>query len=179
MIAINVDYDDNTNENNIKKLENNKDFTFKNIYILENFFGQIENIKITKWKSGKDKEEDALEYELSPYLLNDNSPYYDERFIEKINFINSNLAKVNYINYLEKKFDLVDYFLGVKPFMPFIFLIKEIYQNSKIKKICGIEINIFLQETFLNIIQVFLSILIIKKIRKRPPKPKKSNKNVT
>jgi len=179
VIAINVDYDDNTNENNIKKLENNKDFNFKNIYILENFFGQVENIKITKWKSGKDKEEDALEYELSPYLLNDNSPYYDERFIEKINFINSNLAKVNYINYLEKKFDLVDYFLGVKPFMPFIFLIKEIYQNSKIKKICGIEINIFLQETFLNIIQVFLSILIIKKIRKRPPKPKKSNKNVT
>ena len=138
---------------------NNKELNFNKFSILENFFGNIVSINFVKYKIDIN-EENAFQYTIEPYLLSDNIPYYDENHIGKFKFINPNLAKVNYINFLKKEFNLVDYFLGVKPFIPFVFLIKGIYGNPKINNINGIEKMIFLKETFLKIIKIFLSILI-------------------
>ena len=158
-----------------------EDFNFHKLTILENFFGQIEKIDFLKVKLGKNKEEkeEKSEYEIKPYILNDdNLPYYNERFIKKLKFKNSNLAKVNYINYLEENFKLIDYFLGVEPLIPFVSLIRLIHQNTFINTLNGIGKYIFLKKTFLKIIIALLSILVIYKQQgKKSSKSGKSSKN--
>ena len=140
------------------------------LYILENYFGQIKKISIALFQTKKNINYD---YELYPYLLSDNSLYYDTTFIKRISFTNPHLVKVNYINYLEKHFDLIDYFLGIKPLIPFIPLIDGIYKNTKINNINGIDKKTFLTEMFRTIISNFLSMVIIKK----NDKPQKENEN--
>ena len=160
-----------------------EEFNFKKLTILENFFGQIGKINFLKVKLEKDKDDDnneKSEYEIIPYLLNDdNLPYYNERLIKKLKFINSNLAKVNYINYLEGNFNLIDYFLGIKPLIPFVSLIRLIHQNTNINSLNGVEKYNFLKETFLKIIIALLSICVIYKEQGKKPiiTRRKSTKN--
>ena len=161
-----------------------EDFNFNKLTILENFFGQIEKIEFMKFKLTKEQKEkedpkEKAEYNITPYLLSDdNLPYYDERLFKKLKFINPNLVKVNYINYLEKHFNLIEYFLGIKPLIPFVSLIRLIYQNIQIKCISGIEKYFFLKEAFLKNTITLISILLIYRrkgklsIKKRNPKKK-------
>ena len=142
-------FKDNEFQNvNITKNLEIKDFKYNKINVLENFLGQIEKIeflkfKITKEQKGKEDIEEKSQI-IKPYLLSDNNlPYYDETLFKKFKFINPNLVKVNYINYLENNFNLIEYFLGIKPLIPFVSLIRLIYQNTKINYINGIETSIF------------------------------------
>ena len=52
----------------------------------------------------------------------------------KLKIINRNLGKVNYINYKEDKFNIIDYFGGLTQFLPFLNIINGIYKNNKEKK---------------------------------------------
>ena len=146
-----------------------EDFNFNKLTILENFFGQIEKIEFLKFKlskkqKGKEDTGEKNDYAITPFLLSDEKvPYFDERLIKKLKFINPNLVKVNYINYLENNFNLIEYFLGIKPLIPFVSLIKLIFQNVHINYINGIEKYVFLKETFLKNIITFISILLLYK----------------
>ena len=46
-------------------------------------------------------------------------------------------VNVNYINYYEKKFNIIEYFGGLKQTLPFMSLIKNLYKNDKIEQICN------------------------------------------
>ena len=136
------------------------DDTKDELYFLENYYGQIEEITIVLYQTDAKMN---FEYVLKPYLLSDNSLYYDSSFIKRISFTNPHLVKVNYINYLEENFDLVNYFLGIKPLIPFIPLIDGIYNNTKINTINGVDKKLFLRKLYKTIIINFLSMIIIKK----------------
>ena len=164
------------------------EFQFNKFSILENYYGQIKKIQFLKVqltegndkkKNKNDKGEIATDYTIIPDLLSDNFPYYDENLIGKLKFINPNLAKVNYINYLNNDFNLIEYFLGIKPLIPFVFLIKGIHQNTNIENINGKDKFTFLKETFLMITLVLISILVQnkRKGKKTSIKNGKSSKN--
>ena len=132
---------------------------FQEIKIFNNFFGQINKLSITFLRDP----ENPFEFEIHPYLLNDNCLIYNKEFLKAINFTKSNLAKVNYINYLENGFDLENYFLGVKQMLPFVPLINGIYLNENVKKINGLDKNILLKEAFRKILINFITIIGKKK----------------
>ena len=44
----------------------------------------------------------------------------------------SNLIKVNYINYKEDNFNIIDYFGGIVQLLPFLKIINGLYRNTKI-----------------------------------------------
>ena len=165
-------YSDNTNHN----LEFPEKYNcFQELKILENFYGQIEKFSINLCKVNSNI---TYEYSIKPYLLNGNLIYYDNRFINRIYFIKPNLAKVNYINYLEENFDLENYFLGIKQFIPFIPLLDGIYKNQNIKNINGIDKQNALTDAFRKIVTNFISIILEKKTgKKKSPKRKPSKKN--
>ena len=50
-----------------------------------------------------------------------------------------NLVKTNYINYKEKEFNIIDYFGGIKQFLPFLNIINGLYNNKNIQIINGIK----------------------------------------
>ena len=63
------------------------------------------------------------------------------------------LIKVNYINYKEEKFSIIDYFGGIVQFLPFLKIINGLYKNIKIlDKIGKIDFLIDFSETILLII---------------------------
>ena len=155
-----------------------KGFNYNKIHILDNFFGRVEKLFFLKVKLVEEGFYSEPN-EIMPLLSIENLPYFDENLIKNLRFINSNLAKINYINYLEPTFNLVDYFLGIKPFIPFIPLINGIYQNAKITNINGVNKKMFLSDVFEKIILNFLSIILKIKDNKKPPvKGKKSAKSL-
>ena len=116
-----------------------------------------------------------------PYILNDNSYlYYRDNnkmdnikgenvynFIEKNNnkeiismkITNKNLVKTNYINYLDKNFNLYEYFGGFIPFIPFIPLINRIYKNGNIDIINGINKKLLMFKYFIEILYILFKII--------------------
>ena len=172
IINLLVHYSDNTNHN----LEFPEKYNcFQELKILENFYGQIEKFSINLCQVNSNI---TYEYSIKPYLLNGNLIYYDNRFINRIYFIKPNLAKVNYINYLEENFDLENYFLGIKQFIPFIPLLDGIYKNQNIKNINGIDKQNALTDAFRKIVTNFISIILEKKTgKKKSQKRKPSKKN--
>jgi hypothetical protein len=106
--------------------------------------------------------DDGILYHKS--LINDNKkePKYiinqkkDSNIL--INISDCKLIKVNYINYLDKNFNLIEYFGGFTPFIPFNQLINIIYKNPKINKINGLN-----KATFLNIVfdDILYSVIMI------------------
>ena len=136
------------NSNEIKKKEIIvKEKTIKDIskiYLLENYIGQINTIKIKLLKKENNKSKCYSEYLYRP-LLNIDNDYLRESINEKnpaekeernniykLKIINKNLFKVNYINYNHKKFHIVDYFGGIIQLLPFANLIKMLYLNEKL-----------------------------------------------
>ena len=154
-----------------KKVECNLN-SINQFYLLKNYYGQIKNIKI-KYQSDDHGEKEINEI-FEPCLLNDSGYLYQKTNKEKFDdnnlpnekkeefasiFIsNQNLAKVNYINYLDKTFNLCKYFGGVIPFIPFIPLINGLYNNTKINSINGINKKYFLIKIIYNTIYIFLEI---------------------
>ena len=50
-----------------------------------------------------------------------------------------NLVKVNYINYNEKEFNIIDYFGGIIQFLPFLKIFNGLYRNKEILKTNNIK----------------------------------------
>ena len=116
-----------TNKRKMKIMENFVLNEISEIYILENFFGQISSIDISVRKEGK-----IIEYNFLPISIrNENNIYYYRKtfkgenikelssIVPRIIVCNTNLVKINYINFIEKNFDIIDYFGGVIQFLPF------------------------------------------------------------
>ena len=162
----------------------NKITEIKTISLLEDFYGQISCIEIS---IGKNK--NKILYHFFPFLLrNDNNIYYIKKNItitEKNNKLNNNiipkiiisdknLININYINYNDKKFDIIDYFGGIIQFLPFHKIFKNlngIINNNNIKNTelnkCK-YINKDKNNEFLN----FLIKIIIKKLFSHSKKQK-------
>ena len=145
------------------------------IIIFENYFGQINRIWMLFLKNNV---KNGIEFEILPYFFNDNCLIYNKEFLKAINFTKSNLAKVNYINYLEKGFDLENYFLGVQQMIPFVPLINGIYLNENIKAINGLDKNILLKEAFRKILINFITIIEKKIVIKIKIKQKIINQEI-
>ena len=114
-------------ENNISNpiFENQIVFSeIKEINILEEFYGQISSIEV-----GIEKNNSKIEYIFQPISIrNENYMYfYEKKIMNKGNELNNiipkikvnNLVKVNYLNYNDKNFDIINYFGGVVQFLPF------------------------------------------------------------
>ena len=160
----------------------------KSILLLEEFYGQISDIEIS---IGKDK--NKICYQFLPILLrNDNNIYYikknlviteknnksNNNIIPRIIINDKNLININYINYNDNKFDIIDYFGGVSQFLPFHKIFKtlnEITKNddmtnkklNKCKYINKDKINEFLNFIFKIIIKKLFSHNKNKKILKK------------
>ena len=116
-----------TNKREMKIMESFVLNEISEIYILENFFGQISSIDISLQKEGK-----IIEYNYFPISIrNENNIYYYRKafkgenikelssIVPRIIVCNTNLVKINYLNFIDKNFDIIDYFGGVIQFLPF------------------------------------------------------------
>ena len=112
----------------------------KEIYILDNFYGQLSSI-IVSIKTNENK----IEYEFVPISIrNDNCIYYYKKYVYKnerlyntpiIQINNINLVKINYINFNDDNFNIVDYFGGVIQFLPFYQIFKNLNDLKTLNKI--------------------------------------------
>ena len=113
----------------------------KTISLLEEFYGQISSIEVV---IGKDK--NRIKYKFLPISIrNEKYIYYIDKTVEdnkkstldiiipKIKLSNNNLVNVNYINYNDTSFDIIDYFGGVIQLLPFYRILKILNTNSDIK----------------------------------------------
>ena len=152
--------------------------SIQELYLLDNFYGQIKSIEILQ--IGNDKKIIINEI-FEPYLIsddgylfhrpnkevnnskNDEDPYYyfrdniDNSISIKI--VNQGLVKSNFINYSDGNFDLCEYFGGLTPLIPFISLINGIYKNKRINFINGICKKLYLIRIINEIIYFFCKIL--------------------
>ena len=161
----------------------------KKIKILNNFYGQIKSMQITFYKN-KEEEEKIFSQFICPYPLKENKEIFfssEYNYFEKIDysnqindgennpiyfdqinikqkiefrFVDINLVKVNYINYKENKFSMIDYFGGLKQFLPFLKIINGIYKNQSIIKINNIEKESFLFDFTENLLLIIMKIAI-------------------
>ena len=101
-------------------------------------------------------------------INNNNSNVIDLKYTIKenkdsnvlINIVDSKLIKVNYINYLDESFNLIEYLGGLAPLIPFIQLINQIIQNKKINRINGTDKIIYLRNIFDTILNLVCKILV-------------------
>ena len=100
------------------KLEN-----IERIYLLNDFYGEIDQIVISI----------DLQKTFSSQNINKQiyKPFGESEEKNKIFKIQcSNRCRKNLINYLDKDFNILEYFGGLKPLIPFVSLINEIYDNQ-------------------------------------------------
>ena len=161
------------------------------LYLLENFYGQIKNIEILQ--IGNDKKIIINEI-FEPYLSSDDGYLFHRSkqevnksnnrddsqydFKDRINspisiqIVNQRLVKSNYVNYLDSDLDLCEYFGGFIPLVPFISLFNGIYKNKSINFINGISKKLYLMRAINNILYLLCKILN-KNLKKYSKKIKK------
>jgi len=111
----------------------------KSISLLEDFYGQISLIEILMKREYRN-----IKYKFFPISIrNDTSifnikkklidcNYIYNEFIPTIKISDKNLVKVNYINYNNKIFNIINYFGGVIQFIPFHKIFKKLLQTPNI-----------------------------------------------
>jgi len=127
----------------------------KEIFILENFYGQLSSINVSI-----ESNENEIEYEFVPISIrNNNCIYYYKKFVKKRERYNTpiihinkiNLVKINYINYNDDNFNIVDYFGGVIQFLPFYQIFKNLSELKTLNKI---------EESITNLADYIIEIII-------------------
>ena len=129
------------------------------ISLLEDFYGQISLIEISMTNGNK-----SVKYKYFPIsirngntifhikkIINDNKNISIE-YIPKIKISDKSLVKVNYINYNNKIFNIINYFGGIIQFLPFHKIFMKLLQTpnismneaNKFNKINKCEINDFI-----------------------------------
>ena len=146
--------------------------------ILDKYYGQVNSIEITiKHMTLKEKYEIFLYYPIPTTKKNSlccikNTIKYDtcnytDNIIdlttnpEKINFVinDDNLIKVNYINYNEINFKVIEYFGGITQLLPFMSLIKNLFENENIKVINAQDKKDVLASFVTDILCAFINII--------------------
>ena len=77
-----------------------------------------------------------------------------------LKFYDDNLIRVNYINYNEKNFNIIEYFGGITQLLPFVSLINNLFHNNKIKLINSQNKNDVLQSFISDILCSFINIIL-------------------
>ena len=126
------------------------------ISLLEDFYGQITLIEISMTNGNK-----SVKYKYFPIsirngntifhikkIINDNKNISTE-YTPKIKISDKNLVKVNYINYNNKIFNIINYFGGIIQFLPFHKIFMKLLQTPNISmneanKFNKCEINDFI-----------------------------------
>jgi len=103
------------------------------ISLLEGFYGQVSLIGISITKESK-----ITKYKFFPISIrNGNTIFHIKKkvnenisceYIPKITISDKNLVKVNYINYNNKIFNIINYFGGIIQFLPFYQIFKKLLQ---------------------------------------------------
>ena len=142
------------------------------ISILENYYGLIKSIEITlKNKELKEKSQILLYYPIPTTEKNglceinhigQNNNIIDlttEKKTFKFVIDDNNLIKVNYINYNEENYNIIEYFGGITQLLPFMSLIKNLFENEKIKLINQQNKNDILISFVTDILCSFINII--------------------
>ena len=183
----------NKNKDKIKTLVKSLNITkIKNIIFLDNFYGEVDLVEVTLKKIYKKQVEIYLENVYKPFLetnlgylrkdndstLSLNREYESSGSFKKPNRINLSLkitdkkfTKVNYINYGDNEFNIVEYFGNVVQLLPFSYIIQKLLINNNVKiinnenknKICFIFLDKISQGFFNCILYNNYSTKIIKK----------------
>ena len=149
------------NENNCFISHEAKLNIINQITLLEDFFGQICSINILIEKYNQN-----IEYQFLPISIRNNVIYYIKKnayvsdkiskiitnIIPKIIINDKNKVRINYINYNDKKFDIINYFGGIIQFLPFHQIFKKIKNINKLEDSNKIGINNYIIDNFINIL---------------------------
>ena len=165
----------------------------KCISLFQEFYGQISSIELSIGNS-----KNKIEYEFLPLSIrNEKEIYYFKKIINnnnddgenKLNNIsniipkiivnNKNLVNINYINYNDKKFDIIDYFGGIIQFLPFYKIFKSFKEkrdNSNEAKIQSPFTKNIDREILNNFFNLIMKIIIRKlfSVKKKKKRFKKS-----
>ena len=169
---INIIFETETNNFNIK--ENIECTSVRDILLLENFYGQISSIEL---RISEKKNEKKFFFRPNS-ILNGNTIFYQEineqnninmieDIIPSIKINNNKLVNINYINYNNEKFDIINYFGGIIQFLPFYQILKNLKEITKDKsnKFIGlINVMNYFFTCILNII--IKKLLLIQKKKK-------------
>ena len=118
----------------------------REIIFLDNFYGEVKSIRICLKKKSENIFENIYEpfpCTTSGFLSKDIEPSTKEKDKNKkknkynilLKITNKNFTKVNYINYGDRQFNIVDYLGGVKQLLPFVYIIQKLFINDDVKKI--------------------------------------------
>ena len=185
-----IEFEDKKEFNIIKNVELND---IKCISLLQEFYGQISSIELSIGNS-----KNKIDYEFLPLSIrNENEIYYFKKIINnnsddgenKLNNINNiipkiivnnkDLVNINYINYNDKNFDIIDYFGGIIQFLPFYKIFKSFKEkrdNSNEAKIQSPFTKNIDREILNNFFNLIMKIIIRKlfSVKKKKKKFKKS-----
>ena len=158
--------------------------------ILENYYGQVNSIEINLKQVTLNGYDNILLFYPIPttetnslcciknYIKKDNE---DIKFVNK-NIIdlttinkkkfdfkidNNKLIKVNYINYNEDNYNIIEYFGGITQLLPFMSLINNLLENNKIKEINSQNKTDFLISFVTDILYIFFNIIFFYKEYKK------------
>ena len=155
------------------------DVKINSITLLENYYGQVQLITTyVKNKSLAEKSKCYLHYPLPTtdqdslcniQMINkdkDNEKKITNSFdltseedLYELKIDNNKLIKVNYINYIEDNFNIIENLGGIVQFLPFMSLIKNLYENKKIELINNINKKDILIDFVNEIISTFINII--------------------
>ena len=189
---INITIKEEENEDESIDLKYEKEIaSLYRFLLLENFFGQIKHLELIQKQIEKNNEIILINEIYEPYLLSDDGYLYHisnikpklkqkEKSVKNNNNIKikiKNFVKVNYINYIDKKFDIIEYLGGFTPLVPFIPLINGLYINQNINMINGIDKYIYLENNYFEILYLFTK-MVLKYQQEYFDKNKKHSKNI-
>ena len=140
-------------KSNMDKIKFESIINIKTLTILDKYFGQVSSIEITLKQKSIDEKVDYLYYPIPTtekntlaYIKKSNK-YNKNNYIDNVidltttnenhefKIDNDKLIKVNFINYTEVSFNVIEYFGGITQLLPFMCLIKNLLKNEKIKLI--------------------------------------------
>ena len=141
-------------QSNIKKIAYESFENLNSLTILDKYYGQIHSIEVNQKNLSLNEKIDFFLYYPIPtteentlgYIKN-TIKYEETNYINdvidlttnveknKFKISNDKLIKINYINYYEEKFNVIEYFGGITQLLPFMSLIKNLFENENIKLI--------------------------------------------
>ena len=147
IISLNkIDIEFKTNKKKMTITENVDLGKIQEISFFQNFYGQISSIEVLISRNKKSEK-----FYFYPISIRNGEIYYLKRKIghntklinnsPKIIICDQNFVKINYLNYNQEEFDIIDYFGGVIQFLPFYQIIqslndKKLYKmNEDVNKI--------------------------------------------
>ena len=130
----------------------------KDIIFLDNYYGEVKQITVTYKKMASKKQVEVCLENIYKSFMETSSGYLKKEndninvfkdfdssgSIKKINRVNISLkitdkkfTKVNYINYSDSEFNIVEYFGNAVQILPFAYIIQKLFINDNIKIING------------------------------------------